>query len=264
MTSPARPDFSGTRPGAQALRRHRGRGRQGRPTSRTGPCAPGVSRRSGPRTTTASPSSETWSCCCPTRSARGAARWLRAHNRLLGHERPIDVLAAGRVEKVRGAAPSVHRRLLRVSLADDVASPRRTITGLYWHQRTTRHHLVSAVHPARSDCSYHRGAGTGCGRAPTRNRLPRQNCSATSSTRASTPSRCGAASVACGSVSRRSTLPTTKYEPVSNRRRRPHWRRLRPHPKKSPTQPRTPGSRQCSPRRLRFPGDSGLPSSCVK
>ncbi|HXH58404.1 hypothetical protein [Iamia sp.] len=35
---------------------------------------------------------------------RGVAQWLRARNRLLDRERPIDVLAAGEVEKVRGAA----------------------------------------------------------------------------------------------------------------------------------------------------------------
>ena len=35
---------------------------------------------------------------------RGVAQWLRARNRLLDRERPLDVLAAGRVEEVRGAA----------------------------------------------------------------------------------------------------------------------------------------------------------------
>jgi transcriptional regulator with XRE-family HTH domain len=37
-------------------------------------------------------------------SARGVAQWLRARNRLLDRERPIDVLAAGRVGEVRSAA----------------------------------------------------------------------------------------------------------------------------------------------------------------
>lgn len=35
---------------------------------------------------------------------RGVAQWLRARNRLLNRERPIDVLAAGRAEDVRSAA----------------------------------------------------------------------------------------------------------------------------------------------------------------
>lgn len=37
-------------------------------------------------------------------SARGVAQWLRARNRILDRERPIDVLADGRVEEVRSAA----------------------------------------------------------------------------------------------------------------------------------------------------------------
>lgn len=35
---------------------------------------------------------------------RGVAQWLRARNRLLHRERPIDALAAGGVENVRRAA----------------------------------------------------------------------------------------------------------------------------------------------------------------
>ena len=35
---------------------------------------------------------------------RGVAQWLRARNRVLGRERPIDVLTAGDFEKVRLAA----------------------------------------------------------------------------------------------------------------------------------------------------------------
>ena len=35
---------------------------------------------------------------------RGVAQWLRARNRVLGRERPIDVLTAGKFEKVRRAA----------------------------------------------------------------------------------------------------------------------------------------------------------------
>jgi broad specificity phosphatase PhoE len=35
---------------------------------------------------------------------RGVAQWLRARNRLLDRERPIDLLAAGEVERVRRAA----------------------------------------------------------------------------------------------------------------------------------------------------------------
>lgn len=35
---------------------------------------------------------------------RGVAQWLRARNRLLDRERPLDVLADGRVAEVRGAA----------------------------------------------------------------------------------------------------------------------------------------------------------------
>ncbi len=37
-------------------------------------------------------------------TARGVAQWLRARNRLLDRQRPIDVLAAGGVEQVHGAA----------------------------------------------------------------------------------------------------------------------------------------------------------------
>lgn len=37
-------------------------------------------------------------------SARGVGQWLHARNRLLAGERPIEVLAAGRSEQVRGAA----------------------------------------------------------------------------------------------------------------------------------------------------------------
>lgn len=35
---------------------------------------------------------------------RGVGQWLHARNRLLGGDRPIDVLAAGRVQSVRNAA----------------------------------------------------------------------------------------------------------------------------------------------------------------
>jgi len=35
---------------------------------------------------------------------RGVAQWLRARNRVLGRERPIDVRTAGEFEKVRRAA----------------------------------------------------------------------------------------------------------------------------------------------------------------
>lgn len=35
---------------------------------------------------------------------RGVAQWLRARNRVLARERPLDVLAAGGVEQVRSAA----------------------------------------------------------------------------------------------------------------------------------------------------------------
>lgn len=49
-----------------------------------------------------------------------------------------------------------------MKFADDVESaPRRTITGLYWHQGSTRHDLVSCAHPARSDGRYHRQGGNG-------------------------------------------------------------------------------------------------------
>lgn len=37
-------------------------------------------------------------------SRRGVAQWLRARNRLLDRERPIDVLTAGDFERVRQAA----------------------------------------------------------------------------------------------------------------------------------------------------------------
>lgn len=37
-------------------------------------------------------------------SPRGVAQWLRARNRLLDRERPIDVLAAGGVKRVHSAA----------------------------------------------------------------------------------------------------------------------------------------------------------------
>lgn len=37
-------------------------------------------------------------------SARGVGQWLHARNRLLGGERPIDLLVAGRFEEARQAA----------------------------------------------------------------------------------------------------------------------------------------------------------------
>ncbi len=39
-----------------------------------------------------------------SRSARGVSQWLRARNRLLDRERPIDLLAAGEFDRVRQAA----------------------------------------------------------------------------------------------------------------------------------------------------------------
>ena len=35
---------------------------------------------------------------------RGTGQWLHAHNRLLGGERPLELLAGGRAEEVRRAA----------------------------------------------------------------------------------------------------------------------------------------------------------------
>lgn len=37
-------------------------------------------------------------------SARGVGQWFRAHHRLLGRQRPLDVLAEGRFDDVRRAA----------------------------------------------------------------------------------------------------------------------------------------------------------------
>lgn len=37
-------------------------------------------------------------------SSRGVGQWLHARNRVLGGDRPIDILAAGRFEEVRRAA----------------------------------------------------------------------------------------------------------------------------------------------------------------
>lgn len=37
---------------------------------------------------------------------RGVGQWLHARNRLLGGDRPIDLLAAGRIDEVREAAHS--------------------------------------------------------------------------------------------------------------------------------------------------------------
>lgn len=39
-----------------------------------------------------------------TLSPRGVGQWLRARNRVLGGRRPIDMIAAGKVEGVRAAA----------------------------------------------------------------------------------------------------------------------------------------------------------------
>ena len=37
-------------------------------------------------------------------TAQGVGQWLHSHNRLLAGDRPIDILAAGRVQDVRHAA----------------------------------------------------------------------------------------------------------------------------------------------------------------
>ena len=130
-------------------------------------------------------------------SAHGVSQWLRARNRLLDRERPIDLLAAGEFDRVRQAAT----RSSTVPTCEPFANglrrsrPVGSRAGSGTRARTATN-LSRAPTPPQPTAGITARADPACGTPRTRNRPRGPSCSATSSTTGSTRSR----SVSVGQV----------------------------------------------------------------